>query len=902
MMRRMIRMLPSENKIKRQSKSLLTGLCTVCLSGLCFFTASSQNQQGRNKKEFPKDYPVVHPQFRKWPSPALDNVAGSVSPALLWPAAKKADGYDVRLSQDASFPEQQTISAENIHWTIFNPHRELSKGTWYWQYRQHEGQWSAIVQFQITDESNKNFSPPVEKFWSSVPVAHPRVLTDATNENEFRVQSQNSDDAKEIYKEAEQWMNVPPPDEEDGNATRKGSNETERNKIALNASEHASNNMYFAIDLFCKAYILSGDKKYADKGIAWAMSVAGWDPNGISLRSDFGDARCMVAMALAFDTYYDLLQPVQRTTLVNAIHARADRFYHEWINNIDAKVLSNHVWQYILHYFLQTAIAMYNETDDARNWIQYAYELWLARAPVLGGGDGGWCEGASYFRLDMETLLDIPMIIKQYTGYDFIKNTAWYEMNPYWISYSFPAGSSSDGFGDDIEKIYSPGTEYLAYADALSKLTGNRLAAWYAHEIELAGKNSNKTEERVNGVTSYKGKKDKPEKIKLSDADMLRWFRLRYLHDVKRPEPIDPSVLPAAKIFRGTGVVDMHSSITDSKNDIMIAMRSSPYGSYGHLLGDQNTFNILAGGDRLFYMSGHKVAMQDPHRLGWYKATQGHNGILIDDKGQPFNVEAYGYLPRFIDGKTISYAVGDASQAYSSKAEKQETGLKKFRRHLLFIHPDILVVYDELEADHPAKWSWLIHSPYKIQISETKNQFYCKSSRVNASTSLFAPQKLQWSISDTFGVPAVNWLGREDEDGNLIDYKNDQWHLAAATTVNTDKMRFLAVMRINQNGETTEVLPYTLNNKGEIMVNGWRIRAELDADKPALLEADNKIKRIAFTSGADKLKAGDKEFEGKIPGSSKLAEWINGKYDFSEAGDVLPDAVKEIPLKINNKE
>ncbi|MBS1655925.1 MAG: heparinase II/III family protein, partial [Bacteroidetes bacterium] len=321
-----------------------------------------------------------------------------------------------------------------------------------------------------------------------------------------------------------------------------------------------------------------------------------------------------------------------------------------------------------------------------------------------------------------------------------------------------------------------------------------------------------------------------------------------------------------------------------------------------HLLGDQNTFNVLTGGDRLFYMSGHKVAMQDPHRLGWYKATQGHNGILIDDKGQPFNVEAYGYLPRFIDGKTISYAVGDASQAYSSKAEKQETGLKKFRRHLLFIHPDILVVYDELEADHPAKWSWLIHSPYKIQISETKNQFYCKSSGVNASTSLFAPQKLQWSISDTFGVPAVNWLGREDEDGNLIDYKNDQWHLAAATTVNTDKMRFLAVMQINQNGQTIEPLPYNLNKNGEIMVNGWRIRAELDASKPALLEADNKIKRIAFTSGAGKLKAGDKEFEGKIPGSSKLAEWINGKYDFSEAGDVLPDAVKEIPLKTNNKE
>jgi hypothetical protein len=565
---------------------------------------------------------------------------------------------------------------------------------------------------------------------------------------------------------------------------------------------------------------------------------------------------------------------------------------------IDAKVLSNHVWQYILHYFFQTAIAMYGETDDARNWLKYAYELWLARAPILGGDDGGWCEGASYFRLDMETLIDIPMIIKQYTGYDFIKNTEWYDKNPYWMAYSFPAGSSSDGFGDDVEKIYSPGTEYLAYADALSKLTGNKMAAWYANQVALAGKNTSKTEERVNGVISYKKKNANAAKMKLSDADMLRWFRMRYLHGLKAPEPIDASTLPAAAIFRSTGIVDMHSSITDRQKDIMVSMRSSPYGSYGHLLGDQNTFNVLVGGDRFFYMSGHKVAMQDPHRLGWYKATQGHNGILIDGKGQPFNVEAYGYLPRFINGKNVSYAVGDASQAYSSKAEKQQTGLTKFRRHLLFLHPNILVIYDELEADHPAKWSWLIHSPYKIVINAFKNQFYCNSKTVSSTTSLFTNQKIAWAISDTFGIPAVNWLGREDEDGNLIEYKNDQWHLTASTTTNVNNMRFLAVMKIDQQGNVQkQPALYKLNDNGEFVIDKWVIRAELNADKPALLEAYNNDKHIAFTSGGDELKLDGKEFTGKTGDSSKLVELVNGEYEFSEAEDVIPGAVKEIPAE-----
>jgi hypothetical protein len=207
-------------------------------------------------------------------------------------------------------------------------------------------------------------------------------------------------------------------------------------------------------------------------------------------------------------------------------------------------------------------------------------------------------------------------------------------------------------------------------------------------------------------------------------------------------------------------------------------------------------------------------------------------------------------------------------------------------------------VYDELEADHAAKWSWLIHSPYQIKIDAGKHAFYCNSDKVSANTSLFTTQNLQWNITDTFAVQAVNWLGREDEDGNLIEYKNDQWHLTAATTTNVDKIRFLAVMKINQHGEVNAApVSYQLNSKGELIIDNWVIKAELDAAKPALLEAFNNDKRIAFTSGGDELKMGNETFNGKINGSSKLAEWIDGKYVFSEAGDVMPDAVKNIPVE-----
>jgi arylsulfatase A-like enzyme len=800
---------------------------------------------------------VIHPQFRKWPSPSMDRTVNTVCPVLAWPAEKKKGvTYDVRLSRDSTFGGGDVITGTAIPWTVYLPHRQLAAGRWYWQYRVHDGEWSAAERFRIAPDAPADFAPPVERLWAGIPASHPRLL--AEDRKAFAAAVKGTADASAILRKAQSMLGGAAPDEKAGISTKQGNNEDERRKLALVASEHASNRVYYAIDAFCKAWVISGDERYARKAVDWAMAVAGWDPDGVSHANDFGDSRCMTAMALVFDTFHDRLTAAQRAALLRSIRARAGRFYRAWINNIDAKVLSNHVWQYILYYFLQTAVAVYGEEPDAGGWLRYAYELWLARAPVLGGGDGGWQEGTSYFRINMETLLGIPMFIRQYTGFDFLKGNEWYERNPYWMAYSFPAGSSSDGFGDDVEKHYAPGPDYLSYADALSRWTGSRMAAWYAGRIE------------------------KVEHLKLSDADLLRWFRMRYLQGIPRPAPLTADSLPAAMVFPGTGIADMHSDIADRSDDLMISLRSSPYGSYGHLLADQNTFNMLYGGQRLFYMSGYKVAMQDPHRLGWYKATRGHNGILIDGQGQPYNVEAYGYLRRWLNGSSISYVMGDASHAYSSKAEKQDAGLKHFYRHLLFLHPDILLVYDELEADHPAQWSWLAHSPYKINLDSSHGAFRAANEKGQAQVALYGARPLKWSLSDTFGVAAVNWLGREDEDGNLIAYKNDQWHVTAETVEKTPRMRFLAVFRVRPGAAGGEILPLAPDVNGELSIDGWTVRAELDASQPARLEAYNKENRVSFTSG-------------DAMGKARLTEWRDGKNVSSEAGDSIPPAMQEIP-------
>jgi len=145
----------------------------------------------------------------------------------------------------------------------------------------------------------------------------------------------------------------------------------------------------------------------------------------------------------------------------------------------------------------------------------------------------------------------------------------------------------------------------------------------------------------------------------------------------------------------------------------------------------------------------------------------------------------------------------------------------------------------------------------------------------------------------------VNWLGRKDEDGNLVEFKNDQWHLTAATVNKSNKARFLAIMQIQNNGTVRNEMPIKqFDAEGDMHIGDWVIHAELDTDKPVLMEAFNRKKHISFTSGAEKLKIDEKTYVGKTPGSAKLVELVNGDYIFSEADDVLPDVVKEVPPRI----
>ena len=51
----------------------------------------------------------------------------------------------------------------------------------------------------------------------------------------------------------------------------------------------------------------------------------------------------------------------------------------------------------------------------------------------------------------------------------------------------------------------------------------------------------------------------------------------------------------------------------------------------------------------------------------------------------------------------FDYVVGDAGTIYGPP-------LTRFHRHLVFVKPDLIVILDDLEAETPARFDWLLHT------------------------------------------------------------------------------------------------------------------------------------------------------------------------------------------------
>jgi len=170
------------------------------------------------------------------------------------------------------------------------------------------------------------------------------------------------------------------------------------------------------------------------------------------------------------------------------------------------------------------------------------------------------------------------------------------------------------------------------------------------------------------------------------------WDSVLFGREVEKHQP--PTV-SGSEVFPGAGHAILR---TKGEAGLTAAITFGPYGGFhGHY--DKLSFVFFGHGRELGVDPGRarSQAYRLPIHANWYKATIGHNAVLVDGGSQK---PASGTLERFAAGDTHAAVVASCRAAY--------TGVGHTR--MLCLAPTYLLVLDRLAAENEHAFNWTYHN------------------------------------------------------------------------------------------------------------------------------------------------------------------------------------------------
>lgn len=801
-------------------------------------------------------YGGIHENVRETPYPQQGHTLYlNPSPLLVPLSMKTSDFLQFNLSNDKNFDEKNSILSKPVPWCMFNPHQVLSPGTWYWRIRSvsktgKEMPWSKTYSFSVTDDIPKFVTPEVSIFLNNIPDNFPRIycfLNDSLEQARKKVRSHPEfelmiDDARDALSISYKTETKP------------------YSKITQMAA---------SCDKLNTAYQMLQYDLYANKMVENVRCLLAVETDSKVIANDFNAGELAYTLACTYENCFDRFTGQEQKQIEEILMTILSRYYEKHIlGQEETHIFDNHFWQFTFRHLMQAALVIYDKYPLAKEYLEYSYELWTARAPASGfNRDGAWHNGTNYFSANAVSLCYVPALFSYLTETDFLQHP-WYQNAGIAMTYSWMPGSRSAGFGDGHEKNNGkPLRIRSAFADFMARTTGDPYATWYS---SINNRYETESETRLYRMASGK----------------------------KRPTHTQlPANTPKAIWFKDCGEMIANSNLTNHKNNLSLSFHSSPFGSGSHTHSNQNAFNLQYGGKAIYYAVGHYMNFADPHNLLSYRHTRAYNTLLVDGIGQPFTTRAYGNIVRMFNGKNISYALGDASNAYcgvseypmwqknfSAQSLKQssengfgETSLTKYRRHIFMLHPNIIVIYDELESGKSVSWDWLLHSPVKFSIDKATSTLITedKESNIHSVAQLFSEQ--QCSITQTDQYAAAPNEKRAERGENFAQ----PWSLTASfgpSKVN----RVLTVIQVETNEDKVEKVIRTDNY---FYCGDWIIKAELNSKRPASLHIHNNQSKATFSYGEKAPIINGKPYSRKNQYSSLLYDEIDGEWKIKEAND-----------------
>jgi len=240
--------------------------------------------------------------------------------------------------------------------------------------------------------------------------------------------------------------------------------------------------------------------------------------------------------------------------------------------------------------------------------------------------------------------------------------------------------------------------------------------------------------------------------------------------------PKAPDDLPVSRLFEGTGQACLNTNLTNAEDSVQVVFKSSPFGTQSHGYESNNSFLLWAYGRRLLIRSGYRDIYGSDHHQNWMWTTRSTNCITINGQNQKkHTVQAQGKITAFLTTPQVDAVIGDASESYDPPVEQ-------FKRAILFVKPDLIVVYDRLRTSKPATYEYWLHAINKFTIGDQQN-ITTQNGDVACDIAFLTPQNLAFSQTNEY-------------DPNPRErIKLREWHLTAKTSEKLPVMEFVTVYR-----------------------------------------------------------------------------------------------------------
>ncbi len=746
--------------------------------------------------------PKEVPDYDQWtllPGPAEGETVDTDPAPFHWPPDSLAKGFILEISQSPDFAAckdlmkkavrkgglipQSLVSTPKIYKTgnqwlvtgmpmpLYRPSFTMGSGTWYWRYRSVRDDNivsppSVIRRFTIVPESTAYTVAPLEQLLSRIPSGHPRIFIRPEHLDSLRNLLKTSPPHKALYDRIEAFtdslMEIPISTEPD-QLPDENASEILRRQLWRQQYEVARK-WGQVLDFLGFCYMMSGEKKYAERAKEWLMTFASWDPEGTSSMSSMDEVAMPILLngARAYDWIYDYLSDDERTVIREMLRVRGEQAWdvlQKW--HYQYKPYISHPTR-LINYMVQVGVILHGEIKEPDKWLGYVIPVLTTFYPPWGGRDGGYSEGPSYWMMYFNYMLQSAYTMQVAMDVDILK-TDFYRNDGWFKIYAYPYYGAMRPFADTGIGTYWPADKINLYR--LATVFHNPYYRWRA---EMSPPKGLPVSETIipTGVMSFFWLDEGPGHVK--------------------PKP--PEGQPGARLFRDIGLVAFHEDLGNPMETYFL-LKSSPYGAWSHIYADQNAFYIQGFGEPLAIQSGYYPSYGCPHHRNWTWHSIAHNTVLVDGKGQKIRDRASkGKIIAFRTGDgspgSVDYAAGDATEAYEGR-------LTRFIRNVYYERPRRFLLIDELEAPKPVRFDWLLHALNKMQIDAANNRLVIRKGRARLVVKFLSPAKLIFSQTNKFTVPPGPLPNPET-------FYPNQWHLTVSTVDKATAATFIVEMKVER--------------------------------------------------------------------------------------------------------